>query len=124
MADNKIMVDTVTFYKLQELISVRKVNNLSDKQLKVLREELGPKLNTWESEIGSNTFQVVPEGPIVPGHVINIRLQRSSRKSIKAALLLERGVDPEIIEYANTGTETVSIQAVVFDPASTEVMSA
>lgn len=80
---------------LKSLFDVRQQKNALDKTEKAILTDLKPLVDPM--------FDKLPDAPVVESGVALTRIAGTSR-SIQADLLLERGVSPDIVDYATKTT--------------------
>ena len=80
---------------LKELYDIRTQRNALDKQEKSILAEVKPLVDPM--------FDALPDAPVVGNGIALTRISGTSR-SIQADLLLERGVSPDIVNYATKTT--------------------
>lgn len=80
---------------LKTLFDVRSQKNALDKTEKAILANLKPLVDPM--------FDKLPDAPVVEDGIVLTRIAGTSR-SIQADLLLERGVSPDIVQYATKTT--------------------
>ncbi len=80
---------------LKELFDIKTQKNSLDKLEKSILADLKPLVDPM--------FNKLPDAPVVGGGIALTRIAGTSR-TISADLLLERGVSPDIVDYATKTT--------------------
>jgi len=80
---------------LKTLFDIRQQKNALDKTEKSILADLKPLVDPM--------FDKLPGAPVVESGIVLTRIAGTSR-SIQADLLLERGVSPDIVDYATKTT--------------------